>query len=757
MDKKTHEYEKEATITRCTRRNFLKGAAIAAIGTAATMGGALSAGCAPSKTETDTNSASTEESQTTTSSINPQDDSYLKYTSDYSAIFQPLQIGTLKLRNRIVKSAAGSDTMNSTIGAPALDFYGNIAKGGAAMAWVEACNVFTDGTGRGKLTLQTDDDCAKFVPLTNIIHDNGAYCGMQVYGFWSKSSSTTMHLSPYEMTTVRTALTTDDVKSNIEQLVAAASRIQKSGFDGIDLNASCDHMFATFLSRYWNTERTDQYGPQSLENRARFITELIQGIKQTCGNNFIVQVLYSGVEEVVSTLGNNANCTSVAEAAEFAKLFEKAGADSLQIRSACFGHHASGFLYDSLHIGVPGNTGFQNQIDYSRHLNGKVIGSYGGAGALLNVAKEIKAGVSIPVGAVGVLDPRLAPDMMNDAIADGGVDFLCMNRPLFVDPELPTKLKEGRRDEVAPCTHCLTCFESLVGPNTPETCRVNATVQRAGFDIMPEGSVPTQVDKQKNVMVIGGGPAGMEAARIAAERGHKVTLYEKNSSLGGMMSFAAVIKGSHERLSDFQDYLIRQQEVKGVTVVTDQEVTAEFVNQQNPDIVLIATGALRPDPTLTSSGGVGVVQIQDIASNEIGDKVVILGANFQATDTTMYLLNRGKNCSIVNPATADDVDKEQPGWIQVGVKSFLLQQGTRIFNNSTLTSVNDSDVTVTSSAGTIENIPCETVIECMQMEKDTSLLDIVSQTYKTYAIGSCCNPSTIADAIASGNLTARSI
>jgi 2,4-dienoyl-CoA reductase-like NADH-dependent reductase (Old Yellow Enzyme family) len=741
----------------CSRRSFLKGAAATAIGTAATMGGVFSTGCAPSKTASRAGDAASAGTQTTASTINPQDDSYLQCTTDYSAIFQPLQIGKLKLRNRIVKSAAGSDSMNDSIGAPALDFYGNIAKGGAAMLWVESCNVFTDGTGRGKLTLQTDADCSKFTPLTDVIHENGAYCGMQVYGFWSKASSSVEHSSPYEMAIARKALTTDDVKSNIEQLVAAAARMKKAGFDGIDINASCDHMFAMFLSRYWNTERTDQYGPQSLENRARIVTELIQGIKQTCGSDFVVQVLYSGVEEVVSTLGNNAGCTSVAEAAAFAKLFEKAGADSLQIRSACFGHHASGFLYDSLHIGVPGNTGFQNQIDYSRHLNGKVIGSHGGAGALLDVAKEIKAGVSIPVGAVGVLDPRLAPDMVNDAIANGNVDFLCMNRPLFVDPEMPNKLKDGRRDEVAPCNHCLTCFESLVGPNTPETCRVNATVQRACLPVMPEGSTPTPAKTKKNVMVIGGGPAGMETARIAAERGHEVTLYEKSSSLGGMMTFAASIKGSHEKIGDFQKYLVRQQDVKGVTVVTGQEVDASFVDEKKPDTVIVATGAVRPEATLSSSSGVNVVQVQDVASSEIGDTVVIVGANFQATDTAMFLLNRGKKCIIVNSGTAADIDKEQPGWIQVGVKSFLQQQGARVFNSSKVASVGDFGVTVSASYGATEDVPCNTVIECPPMNASKDLYDALSKKYEAYMVGNCSNPSTIADAIANGNLTARKL
>jgi pyruvate/2-oxoglutarate dehydrogenase complex dihydrolipoamide dehydrogenase (E3) component len=274
---------------------------------------------------------------------------------------------------------------------------------------------------------------------------------------------------------------------------------------------------------------------------------------------------------------------------------------------------------------------------------------------------------------------------------------------------------------------------------------------------MPEGSTPTPASTKKKVMVIGGGPAGMEAARIAAERGHVVTLYEKKGSLGGMMTFAAAIKGTHEKIADFTNYLVKQQTVKGVTVVTGKEIDAAFVDEQKPDVILVATGAKRPDVQFSSSPRVNVVPMQNVSSSTIGDTVVINGANFQATDLAMYLLKEDKTLYIVNSGTADDVDKEQPGWIKTAVIPYLKSKGVRIFNNASVKSVNDSTVTITTTYGDTESITCNTLIECGNMIADTTLYDALKTKYTTYAIGDCSAPSTISEAVAAGNLTARKL
>ena len=274
-----------------------------------------------------------------------------------------------------------------------------------------------------------------------------------------------------------------------------------------------------------------------------------------------------------------------------AKLFEQAGCDSMHLRLGPLGHHVAQFGADLYFIlnGIEGCTGFGTQYDFGKNWQGMLIGNTSGCGIGLNVAAEYKKALSIPCGVVTYNDPAHAPDFFEQALEDGKADFFLMTRPLTVDMKYVNKLKEGRIDEIAPCTRCLHCH---IGSNEANAqmayCRVNALTQR----VMREGGPATYelepAATPKKVMVIGGGPAGMEAARIAAARGHNVTLYEKRGALGFMLDFAASVKGPHENLADLKNYLIRQLELNGVEVKTGTEVTQELIHSEAPDAVILA-------------------------------------------------------------------------------------------------------------------------------------------------------------------------
>ena len=187
----------------------------------------------------------------------------------------------------------------------------------------------------------------------------------------------------------------------------------------------------------------------------------------------------------------------------------------------------------------------------------------------MGACKYVKQHVSIPVGGVVFMDPALAPDYFENALNDGTLDMIYLHRPVSnCDSEYANKLRENRIDEIRPCCRCLNCLGGL--------CRVNPCSNSVFTDAMPEGYEVRPADGDKNVMVIGGGPAGMEAARVAAERGYAVTLYEKNG-LGGLLDFAEMVKGKHESLGRLRNYLSHMLEVEGVNVVTGQEVDAAFV------------------------------------------------------------------------------------------------------------------------------------------------------------------------------------
>ena len=307
--------------------------------------------------------------------------------------------------------------------------------------------------------------------------------------------------------------TTEEVQEEIKAFIDGSERYQKAGYDGVEINCSCNHYYSTFLSRMVNQERKDQYSGDTIENRARIITEIIEGIRERCGKDFVIQVLFSAVEENIARLGDNAYCTTVAEACEFAKIWEKAGADSFHVRSQAYGHHCAGFMPDVLHIQEHGHTGYGTVIDYSKHFGG-VDGQHEGYGALIEIAAKVKSCVNVPVGTVGAMDPRVTPDLICNAIRDGKIDFILMSRPLMADGHYCKKLEEGRAEDIAPCTRCMTCFVAPFDFGTPMYCRVNASLSRAFREDMPEGYDPLPAETKHKVVVVGGGNAGRIAGSI---------------------------------------------------------------------------------------------------------------------------------------------------------------------------------------------------------------------------------------------------
>ena len=428
-----------------------------------------------------------------------------------------------------------------------------------------------------------------------------------------------------------------------------------------------------FLSRYHNT-RTDEYGAGSLENRARFVTESIDKIKSACGRDFVVQILIDCVEEN-DNLSNNATLmwmdntvtaphnkvTSIEEGIGLSKLFEAAGCDSMHLRLGPLGNHPCQFGSDLYFLlnGIEGATGYGTQWDFSRHWQGELIADHSGAGMLINVVARYKEALSIPCGTVTYMDPAHAPDLFEKALADGKVDFYIMNRPLTVDTEYVNKLKEGRIDEIAPCTRCLHCH---IGSNEMNRalgyCRVNALTQRVMTEKGPARYELEPAAKVKKVMVIGGGPAGMEAARIAAARGHRVSLFEKSGFLGGSLAIAAAVKGPHENLEDLRAYLANQQELNGVNVVLDTQVTAETVKSEAPDAVILAVGAL-PGKVEGEGGNVPILDYGMFMGGKTGDNVLVYGSNAQAFDCALWLTVHKKRVTIVTPNPNEDLDKQQ--------------------------------------------------------------------------------------------------
>ena len=779
-----------------SRRSFLKGITAGTAGAAAAhLFGAASAVMAEEENRTVTVLTQKEESafspasedHTYGSFINPQKELESKVT-EFPHLFSPLKIGGITMKNRIMKSAAGSEMQdnNEWPSEAAFEYYGSFARGGVGMICYESSTIFPMNgapmliTGIAKdaaagsipgapegmgdmpvmfsLDISSDEGIPAHKAVADYLHglDTPVIAQMVDMMMLSGASSTDVHATDLETSFANGKMqSTEEVQQEIQCFIDAAERYYKAGYDGVEINASCNHYFSTFLSRFANHERTDQYSGETLENRARVITEIIEGIRERVGADFVIQVLYSGVEENVGTLGDNDGCTTIEEACEFAKIFEKAGASSLHIRSQAYGHHCGGFMPDVFHIGEHGHTGYGTVIDYGKHFS-PVSGDYNGYGALLEVAAKIKECVSIPVGAVGAMDPRITPDLIENAIADGKIDFILMTRPLMADPQYCNKLKEGRMEDIAPCTRCMTCFVAPFGFGIPMYCRVNASLTRAFTPDMPEGYDPLPAEETKKVLVIGGGPSGMEAARICAQRGHEVTLLEKEDALGTTMDTLQLIKGPHERIEEHKAYLIRQVYQEGVEVITGQEARTDMVKEIAPDIIIVAAGSR---PSMPDVPGMELAaDVHSLAGEISGEEFVVLGAQFQGCEAAVNLARRGKKVTVVNPESADMIYQNGSVWPKMMNTRWLKAKGVKFYNNAVIEKIAPDGVTITSSIGLSVFIPADQVINALPREADRTLFDELQGVCgHIVAVGDCYAPGTIANGIARANLTARNI
>lgn len=732
-----------------SRRDFLKGSVAGAVGIAV-------AGLVPGRPAT----AYAEEAPAAVNvheaiaQLNPQDYDYRSTDTDLSHVFSPWQLGKIKLNHRMVKSAAGSDTGANPD--EFLAYYEAFADGGVEMIWVEDfVELYKNFSNPRKLPKEN-------VPLKELadrLHAKGAYVGYQLSCMGQKFSGFDPATAAQYDSAHAENLTLEEIHMLQEDFIAGAVYLKEQGFDAVEINAAGNNIGQAFFSRMRNY-RDDEYGPQSFENRARFVSEIIQGIKKECGDDFVVQVLINVIEENDVDMGDSTLSTTVEENCQICKMLEAAGANSLHLRLGPLGRHICQFASELYFTGygIEGTTGYGTQFDFSRHWQGKLIANHSGCGLLLNIVQEVKQAVSIPCGGVTYMDPAHAPKFFDDALAEGKLDFMMMTRALCVEPEYVNKLREGRLDEIAPCTRCLHChFDYDEDGKVYEHCRVNATTQRAYREAMPEGPTPLPADGEKKVMVVGGGPAGLEAARIAAERGYDVTLYEKNSYLGGLLIFANAIKGPHENLADLLAYLKRQQELKGVKVITGQEIDAEFIKSEAPDVVILAVGGLRDSLGFASTAGTKVMSIADVVNaDKVGDEVTIVGGNCQAVDMAQYLNAHGKHVTIVSPEGKDKLDKGQSSWVKTFTIPMLYTRGTRLWPNAEIVEVGDGTITIHGETGADMTIACDTVIEAMDMLPNTSLAEGLDGI-EVYCVGDCAKPWNIAEAIASGNLTARKI
>ena len=692
----------------------------------------------------------------------------------YEKILEPGRIGSVKTRNRIVKSGAGmlmwhQDDLHMR--PEVLAFYEGIARGGVGLLIVESPTIDYPRGVRWKERYRIDDD--RYIQglgeLVNIIHKHGCPTFMQMNhdGPWQVklpfapepmydgppigASSVSFEFEGDFHAEKPHPLTIEEIQEIVDKFASAALRARKAGFDGVDINAASSHLLHNFFSPFWN-KRTDSYGG-SIENRARFAMEVIQAIKKRAGNDFPVSIIINGVEMGQAIGVPDSECLTHKDAREIAKCLQAAGADAIQVRSHFLGYHVGAYLPDSLFYPDP-------PIPIENFPEAYNASDFG-VGANIPAAAGIKSVVSIPVTVVGKLDA----DIGERILREGKVDFIAMTRRLLADPDYPKKIAEGRVDDIQPCTGCDNCLGS-------RRCRIN------GLLGTPFNTVE-KAPKKKKVLVIGGGPGGMSAARVSALRGHTVTLYEKSTMLGGLLPLASIVKGARpEDLSLIINYFSRQLSKLGVTVELGTEADLAVVDRIKPDVVFLATGGTSTVPRIPGIEKPKVVSGAALHRQlkfalrffkpqmlrkltklymPMGKSVIVIGGAIQGCELAEFLTKRGRKVTIVE--TKPMIGEGMVDALLSNLMIWFKKKGVTLISGvREYVEITDKGLTIITGDGKQETIEAESIVTALPLTPNDELLSALkAKVPEVYAIGDCREPLLIADAIGTGVRTAREI
>ncbi|MCX5906557.1 MAG: NAD(P)/FAD-dependent oxidoreductase [Deltaproteobacteria bacterium] len=633
-------------------------------------------------------------------------------------LMQPFQLKNLQLRNRMVMAPMLSRLChpNGVVSQKLIDYYVARARGGAGLIICEYCYIDTKESkaNNGQLGVYDDQLISGLGDLAEAIQEWGAKTILQICHAGRSTSSRFMGRQPIAPSAMPTPMgemaremTIAEIEEIIESFAEAARRAKSAGFDGVELHGTHGYLLAQFLSPLTN-HRADCYGM----DRGLFALRTLERVRARVGNDYIVGYRMTANESLEGGL-------TLPEAKKFALRIEEKGIDYI--------HVSGGTAETALRITLP------------MYFPGK---------HLLPLAEGIKSVVRVPVIAVGAIHEPAAAE---EALQKNQADLIAMGRALIADPELPNKIKSGRLSDIRTCLRCNDGCISRVRLALPQRCSINAEVGRERqMRLHP-------APRSKQVCVIGGGPAGLEAARILALRRHRVTLLEKEPTLGGLVRYASVPDFKAE-LRSFLAYLKTQVEQCGVEIRRNCPATLEAVQELRPDAVVLAAGATMHRPAIPGADQLFVTQAVDLLAGRFqpGKRVLIVGGAAMGCEIALHLADQGRAVTLVEMLgeLAPDLEPRT----SLALRQLLQERRVETLIQWKVEKIEKNMVTLISRNWEKRVLETDSVILAMGLAPNRELLAPLQENFReVYAVGDCVEPRKIYQAIHEASFVGRTI
>ncbi len=639
----------------------------------------------------------------------------------FASLFKAGRLGKLEVKNRLLMPpmVLNYADREGKVTKRYVDHIERVARGGVGAIVLEASYVRPDGKGfMNELGIHEDACVSGLKKLVTAAHAHGAVIGQQLYHAGRQTSSKitgTQPIAPSSLPDPTTnemprALSLAEIPEYVQAYARAAGRAKAAGMDFVEIHGAHGYLITQFLSPFSN-RRQDAYGGNE-KKRMRFLLEVCAAVRQTVGTDYPVTVRLSGEEMVEEGL-------TLLDTIAIARALEAAGIDGIHVSVGNYASYARGYMIPPM--AMPD-------------------------GALLHLARAVKGAVKIPVIAVAkIRTPKLA----EKTIKAGDADFIAIGRTLLADPEWPNKVRAGALDEINPCIACNQGCISRLFAQQDVWCTMNPETGR-------EGEFNKPAHAAKKVVVVGGGPAGLSAARTAAARGHKVVLYEKRAKLGGQL-FAAETAPHRQGWKEARQALVRDVQRLGVTLRLKTEYVPSMVAKDKPDAVIVAIGSTASVPKIPGVGRTQVVTSRDVLEGRAKVKggVVVVGGGCAGAQTAEYLAEKGHSVKILE--ATGTVAGDAPSDDRFLLLGRLDKLKVQIHLETSLMSIGTKSVAVESPAGP-KTIPADTVVLCLgSYPNDGVASELRAMVPQVFVVGDAVSARRVTDAVAEGALAALAL